>query len=80
MKRILLVDDEWRIRKLLRMYLEREHYLIDEAENGEDALRMALSYNYKLIMLDVMMPGMTGIEMCRSIRRHKQMNRLMLSP
>jgi two-component system response regulator ResD len=79
LQRILLVDDEQRIRSLMRMYLERENYFIDEADNGEDALRMALSYNYKLIVLDVMMPGMTGFEVCQLIRRHKQTPVLMLT-
>ncbi|MBB3112804.1 two-component system response regulator ResD [Paenibacillus phyllosphaerae] len=71
-ERILLVDDEQRIRSLLGMYLEKEHYEIDHAEDGKDALRKALAYDYKLIVLDVMLPGMNGIEVCQSIRRQKQ--------
>ena len=45
--KILVVDDEERIRRLLKMYLEREEYIIDEAENGDDALSKAL----KMIMI-----------------------------
>ena len=43
---ILVVDDEERIRRLLKMYLEREDYKIDEAENGDEALEKALEFDY----------------------------------
>lgn len=66
--KILVVDDEARIRRLLRMYLERENYAIDEAENGDEAIAKGLEANYDLILLDLMMPGTDGIEVCRQIR------------
>lgn len=69
--RILVVDDEERIRRLLRMYLEREGYIIDEAENGEDALAKAVQEDYDCILLDLMMPGMDGIEVCQRLREKK---------
>ncbi len=69
--RLLVVDDEDRIRRLLRMYLEREDYTIDEADNGEDALELALTNDYDLILLDLMMPGKDGIEVCRELREKK---------
>ena len=49
--RILIVDDEDRIRRLLKMYLEREQYTIEEADNGDTALEMALQNDYDLILL-----------------------------
>jgi DNA-binding response OmpR family regulator len=52
-RRILVVDDEDRIRRLLRMYLEKEGYEIDEAEDGETALTMATDNDYALVLLDV---------------------------
>lgn len=52
--KILVVDDEERIRRLLKMYLEREEYIIDEAENGDMALTKALENDYDLILLDIM--------------------------
>ena len=54
--RILIVDDEERIRRLLKMYLERENYLIDEAEDGNEALEKAFANEYDIILLDLMMP------------------------
>ncbi|MGJ9384868.1 DNA-binding response regulator [Salipaludibacillus neizhouensis] len=77
--RILVVDDEERIRRLLKMYLEREEYLVDDAENGEKALEMALAEEYDLIILDLMMPGMDGIEVCEEIRKHKATPIIMLT-
>ncbi|WP_133579601.1 response regulator transcription factor [Aureibacillus halotolerans] len=71
MSRILVVDDEERIRRLLKMYLERENYEIDEAEDGEQALELASHRNYDCILLDIMMPGMDGVEVCERIREKK---------
>ena len=78
-KRILVVDDEDRIRRLLRLYLEREGFQIDEAEDGEKALRMALSQSYDLIILDLMLPGMDGLDVCREIRSKKATPIIMLT-
>lgn len=77
--RILVVDDEERIRKLLTMYLERENYLVEEAENGEVALEMALTNDYDLILLDIMMPGIDGIEVCQELRKTKATPIIMLT-
>ncbi|MGX9133794.1 response regulator transcription factor [Rummeliibacillus sp. JY-2-4R] len=68
---ILVVDDEDRIRRLLKMYLEREGYEVDEAENGEQAVEKALANNYHCILLDVMMPEKDGMEVCEEIREKK---------
>jgi two-component system response regulator ResD len=78
-ERILVVDDEERIRRLLRMYLEKENYRIDEAEDGEQALRMALENDYELVILDLMLPGMDGIEVCSKLRQSKATPVLMLT-
>ncbi|MDN4074607.1 MULTISPECIES: response regulator transcription factor [Fictibacillus] len=77
--KILVVDDEERIRKLLKMYLERENYDVDEAENGEEALDYSLTLNYDLILLDVMMPGMDGMEVCEKLRQRKATPVIMLT-
>lgn len=77
--RILVVDDEERIRRLLRMYLERENYQIEEAERGEQAYEMAIATDYDLILLDLMLPGMDGIEVCQKIREKKATPIIMLT-
>lgn len=77
--KILVVDDEERIRRLLKMYLERENYTIDEADNGEVALLKALQFDYDLILLDLMMPGKDGLEVCREIREKKATPIIMLT-
>ncbi|MEK4175565.1 response regulator transcription factor [Aeribacillus sp. FSL K6-1305] len=76
---ILVVDDEERIRRLLKMYLERENYQIDEAENGDEALEKALCADYDLIILDIMMPGIDGIEVCKQLREKKATPVIMLT-
>lgn len=76
---ILIVDDEERIRRLLKMYLERENYIIEEAENGEDALSMALEKDYDLILLDLMLPGMSGEDVCERLREVKATPVIMLT-
>lgn len=77
--RILVVDDEERIRRLLKMYLEKEGYEIDEAEDGETALKKATSNDYGLILLDVMLPGIDGVEVCSRLRQVKSTPVLMLT-
>ena len=66
--RILVVDDDANIRKLLRLYLERERYRVDEAGDGPEALQRVGERAYDLILLDVMLPGFDGMEVCRRIR------------
>ena len=77
--KILIVDDEDRIRRLLKMYLEREQYTIEEADNGDTALEMALQNDYDLILLDLMMPGKDGIEVCKGVREKKATPIIMLT-
>jgi two-component system response regulator ResD len=76
---ILIVDDEERIRRLLRMYLEKEGYLISEAQDGESALQMASAQEFDLILLDVMLPGIDGIEVCSRLRLVKSTPVIMLT-
>ncbi|NJI16892.1 response regulator, partial [Staphylococcus agnetis] len=59
---ILVVDDEERIRKLLKIYLEREGYQVVEATDGEEALQLAQAHDYACILLDLMLPKRDGIE------------------
>ncbi|ATO50325.1 response regulator transcription factor [Brevibacillus laterosporus] len=77
--RVLIVDDEKEIRDLLRKYLERELYQVDVAVNGEEALQMFEKNKYNLMILDVMMPKVDGIEVCRRLRNKTNIPILMLT-
>jgi DNA-binding response OmpR family regulator len=68
---ILIVEDEKGIVDFLKQGLEEEGFTISTATNGMDGLEMALSLPIDLVLLDWMMPKMTGIEVCKSIREHK---------
>ena len=79
LSKILVVDDEERIRRLLKMYLEKEGYEVEEAEDGETALALAMNRDYALILLDVMLPGIDGIEVCTRLRQVKATPIVMLT-
>lgn len=66
---ILLADDEPDILEFLGYNLEKEGYRVLKAKNGEKALRLALEHKPQLIILDVMMPGMDGMETCTAMRK-----------
>lgn len=78
-KTILVVDDEDRIRRLLKMYLEKENYTIEEAADGEAALNMAMNNDYDLILLDLMLPKMDGIDVAQALREEKNTPIMMLT-
>ena len=67
--RILTVEDDERIRTAVRMALEDEGWDVDEAESGEQALEVFSSTPADVVVLDLMLPGIDGFELCRSIRR-----------
>jgi two-component system alkaline phosphatase synthesis response regulator PhoP len=68
-RKVLLVDDEEDILDLLRYNLEREGIEVVTANNGRDALKLARSERPDLVVLDIMMPGMDGVEVCNELRR-----------
>lgn len=70
MGKILLVDDEPDILELLRFNLEQEGFMVETAETGRQALEKAMSFHPDLILLDVMMPEMDGIETCMQLRQN----------
>lgn len=77
--RVLVADDEREIRELVKKYLERELYSVDTASNGEEALRLFELNKYNLVVLDLMMPYVDGIEVCRRIRERSNVPILMLT-
>ncbi|HEY4390999.1 MAG TPA: response regulator transcription factor [Paenibacillus sp.] len=76
---ILLVDDEKEIIKLMDIYLKNEGYNLLKASDGQEALEILERHPVDLIVLDVMMPRMDGIEACMKIRENKSMPIIMLS-
>ena len=67
---ILIVDDENPIRELLRLYFEKEQFEVLEAENGAQAMTIFEEKKPDIIILDIMMPIMDGLEVCQQIRKH----------
>ncbi|RME58989.1 MAG: response regulator, partial [Candidatus Dadabacteria bacterium] len=69
--KILIVDDEEATRELLYSLLEGEGYKIKSAKDGEEALNTALSFKPNLVLLDIMLPGINGIDVCKKIKSSK---------
>jgi two-component system, OmpR family, KDP operon response regulator KdpE len=76
---ILVVDDDSQIRRVIRTTLETQGYEVDEAESGERALDLLSAVKYDLILLDINMPGISGIETCREIRTKSAIPIIMLT-
>ena len=79
MDTILIVDDEYRIRKLISDYLKKSNYNILEANNGKEALKIFNTNNISLIVLDVMMPEINGWDVCKEIRKSSNVPIIMLT-
>jgi len=78
-QRILVVDDEANIRDLAALYLQKEGFVVEGAVDGEDALARFEASPPDLVILDLMMPGLDGFEVCRRIRRVSDVPILMLT-
>ncbi|MBQ7010666.1 MAG: response regulator transcription factor [Clostridia bacterium] len=79
MYKILVVDDEARIRELIRKYAEFEGYAVSEASDGLSAVHMCRQNAYDIVIMDIMMPELDGFSACREIRRSSDVPILMLS-
>lgn len=76
---ILVVDDEQRIIDLAKMYLEQDGYSVMSATHGVQALRAILEDKPNLVVLDLMLPGMDGLEVCRRVRNQSDVPIIMLT-
>src|SRR5690625_1125465 len=76
---ILVIDDEKEIRDLISIYLKNEGYNVIQASNGEEGLDILRDHQVHLIVLDIMMPKLNGIEMCIKVREIAEMPIIMLS-
>ncbi|MEV6232065.1 response regulator transcription factor [Saccharopolyspora shandongensis] len=78
-RRVLVVDDDAAVRDVLRRYLERSGYEVDLAEDGETALRLFAEREPDLVVLDLMLPDVGGLEVCRRVRDRGQVPVVMLT-
>ena len=78
-KKILIVDDDENIAELISLYLTKEGYDTEEAHDGETALERFPEYRPDLIVLDLMLPGVDGYQVCQEIRAHSDVPIIMLS-
>ncbi len=78
-ERILVVDDEQRIIDLAQMYIEQEGYQVDSATDGLQALEKILADEPALIVLDLMLPSIDGLEICRRVRNQSDVPIIMLT-
>lgn len=77
--RVLVVDDEAPMRRLLELYLKKGDFEVQTAPSGEQAVEMAKEDSFDLVLLDIMMPGMDGWEVCQRIRSFSEIPIIMLT-
>ncbi|MFC1987339.1 response regulator transcription factor [Chloroflexota bacterium] len=78
-KRVLVVDDDAKTVELVKLYLNRDGYRVITAYDGVEALRLAQESHPDLIVLDLMLPGIDGLEICRTIRAESDVPIIMLT-
>lgn len=78
-KRVLVVDDDVKTVELVKLYLNRDGYKVLTAYNGIDALRLAREARPDLIVLDLMLPGLDGLDVCRTLRNESDVPIIMLT-
>lgn len=79
MYRVLVVDDEEKIRAIIRKYAEFEGYEITEAKNGMEAVNLCRMQDFDVVIMDVMMPELDGFSACKEIQKKKKIPTIMLS-
>jgi DNA-binding response OmpR family regulator len=77
--RILVVDDEQIVSEVVGTYLRKEMYDVEIADNGAQALRVAKEWHPDLVILDLMLPGIDGLEVCRQLRKERDIPIIMLT-
>lgn len=79
MKKILIIEDEQNLARFIELELKHEDYEVEICYDGESGLNQALSDDYDCILLDLMLPKMNGLEVCRRIRREKNTAIIMIT-
>lgn len=77
--KILIVDDDQHIAELIALYLEKDGYETKEVYDGREAIRLAATMEPELILLDLMLPGMDGYQVCRELRKTSNVPIIMLT-
>ena len=77
--RVLLIEDDERIRTAMRMALEHEGHKVEEAASGEEGLRVFADQPVDVVLIDLMLPGVDGFEVCRSLRRSSDVPIIMVT-
>lgn len=78
-KKVLVVDDDKKTVELVKLYLSRDGYRVITAYEGEEALRLAREAHPDLIVLDLMLPGINGLQICRTLRKESDIPIIMLT-
>jgi two-component system, OmpR family, alkaline phosphatase synthesis response regulator PhoP len=78
-KRVLIVDDDTKVVEVLKLYLNRDGCDVITAYNGTEGLRMGLEEHPDLIVLDIMLPGLDGLQVCRALRNKSDLPIIMLT-
>lgn len=78
-KRILIVEDDENILRLEKDYLEANNFTVETASDGQEGLELANGGGYNLILLDIMLPGIDGLEICRQVRKNSNVPILLVS-
>lgn len=79
MKNILIIEDDLRIRRILQLELEHEGYLVSLAKDGKEGLEKAKLIRYDLILLDLMLPEISGEEICKELRKNSDVPIIVLT-
>lgn len=79
MPRILLIEDEKNFSRFVELELAHENYSVSVAYNGNDGLQLGMSEEWDIILLDLMLPGLDGLEVCKKLRENKKTPILMLT-
>lgn len=80
MMKILLIEDEPKVASFIKKGLEEQAYEVDQAYDGTFGVKLALQHDYDLVILDIILPNISGLDVCRQIRKHnKSVSVLMLT-
>jgi two-component system response regulator ResD len=77
--KVLVIDDEWNMRNLLRIYLTKEGFEVSDTQNGTEGLALIKDSDFDVILLDIMMPDIDGYQVCKKIREMNQTPIIMLT-